>query len=365
MEDDIIQLIKSKFDISQVKFATKSRMRDPNAKLLVVNSHNQTTNIDHLDDISTYFEEGDITVVNQSATIPSSLQGKILRTNQDIEIRLAGWVGNSFTDSYNWKAITFGKGDWQEKTEEREEIHDLKVDDIIIFDNGLYISIKEIFVKPAKFIRVEFQKDIPSEELWKKIYEIGKPIQYSYLENSLEIWDQQTIFSGPPLSLEPPSASFQFSWRIVNKLIAKGVKIVPILHSAGLSSTGNDEVDSLLPLPERYQITKETADIIQKAKADEKKIIALGTSVVRALEANALINHGNINPSNDMTDFVIRSNYIPQVVTGLISGMHVPEESHMQILEAFANEDLIIDGYNHAIDHEFLWHEYGDLTLIY
>ncbi|MHA2027978.1 MAG: S-adenosylmethionine:tRNA ribosyltransferase-isomerase [Candidatus Kariarchaeaceae archaeon] len=364
MEDDIIQLILPKFDISQVKFATRSRTKDPFAKLLVIDTQNQTTQSNHLNDISTYFEKGDIIVINHSATIPSSLRGKITRTNKDIEIRLAGWLGTEFSAGYDWKAITFGRGDWQEKTEDREEVQDLRIGDIVTFDNGLFLTVKQIFVKPAKFVQIQFQTDILSEELWKKIYERGKPIQYAYLEEPLAIWDQQTIFSGPPLSLEPPSAAFQFSWGVVNKLIRKGVKIVPILHSAGLSSSGNEEVDSFLPLPERYEITKESAEIIQNAKAEGRKIIALGTSVVRALEANALNNHGKIIPTNDITDFVINMNYRPQIVTGVISGMHIPEESHMQILLAFANEELIIEGYNLAIENEFLWHEYGDITLI-
>lgn len=365
MEDDFIQLIHSKFDISKIKFATRSRHKDPTAKLLVINSHKETIRSDHLNNIDSYFDKGDVIVVNQSGTIPGSMQGKIMRTNEDIEIRLAGWIGKKFTNGYNWIAVTFGAGDWHLKTEEREEIDNLIIGDIIIFENGLFITVREIIVKPAKFIKIQFQTDIPSEELWNKIYEIGKPIQYSYLEETLSIWDQQTLFSGPPISLEPPSASFQFSWELINKLIDKGVIIVPILHSAGISSTGNKEVDSYLPLPERYEINKDAADIIQKAKIEGRKIVAIGTSVVRALEANASQNNGNTTPANDITNFVISENYKPQVVTGIISGMHVPEESHMKIMLAFTNEKLLLDGYTLAIEDEYLWHEYGDLTLVY
>ena len=365
MEDGFIQLIHSSFDISKIKFATRSRHKDPKAKLLVIDSQNETIQSDNLQNIDSYFDEGDVIVVNQSATIPGSLQGKIMRTNEEIEIRLAGWIGTNFTDGYNWKAITFGDGGWQLKTEEREEIDNLMIGDIITFENGLFVTVKEIIVKPAKFIQIQFQTDITSEELWNKIYEIGNPIQYSYLEEPLSIWDQQTLFSGPPMSLEPPSASFQFSWELINKLIHKGVIIVPILHSAGISSTGNEELDSYLPLPERYEINNSAADLIQKAKIEGRKIVAIGTSVVRALEANASQNAGKIVSANNITNFVINHNYKPQVVTGIISGMHVPEESHMKVMLAFTTENLLIEGYNLAVEEEYLWHEYGDLTLIY
>lgn len=93
--------------------------------------------------------------------------------------------------------------------------------------------------------------------------------------------------------------------------------------------------------------------------------MAIGTSVVRALEANALQNNGNIVSGNDITNFVINKNYKPQIVTGIISGMHVPEESHMKIMLAFATEKLLLDGYTLAIEDEYLWHEYGDLSLVY
>ncbi|MCE7735153.1 MAG: S-adenosylmethionine:tRNA ribosyltransferase-isomerase [Candidatus Heimdallarchaeota archaeon] len=365
MEDDIIQLIQFKFDTSKIKFATRSIQKNPKTKLLVINNKLKEVKSDSLDNIEAYFDEGDVIVINQSGTIPGSMQGKVMRTNEDIEIRLAGWVGTDFTCGYNWKAITFAGGDWRQKTEDRKDINNLFKGDIITFQNGLFMTVKEIFVKPGKFIQIEFQTDISSEELWNKIYEIGTPIQYSYLEDQLAIWDQQTLFSGPPLSLEPPSASFQFSWSLINKLIRKGVIIVPISHSAGISSTGNTEVDSYLPLPEIYEVNKKSADSIQNAKMEGKKIIALGTSVVRALEAIASKNEGKIVPSKDITNFVIHQNYQTQVVTGIISGMHIPEESHMQIMLAFTTDDLLLDGYNLAVEDEYHWHEYGDLTLVY
>ncbi|OLS27349.1 MAG: S-adenosylmethionine:tRNA ribosyltransferase-isomerase [Candidatus Heimdallarchaeota archaeon LC_2] len=360
-----MELIESGFDSSKIQFATKSKQKNPNTKLLVINNKNESTNTDALQNISEYFEKGDLLVVNHSATIPSSLSGKVLRTKETIEIRLASWVGLDFTNGYNWNVISFGAGTWRDKTEDRIEITDLHETDVITFDNGLFAVVKKIIVKPAKLIEIEFQTDISTEELWNKIYEIGKPIQYSYLEENLEIWDQQTLFSGPPVSVEPPSASFQFSWKIIKKLMQKGVKIVPILHSAGLSSTGDKILDSFLPFPERYEISENSAYQIKNAMDNNKKIIALGTSVVRALESVAFVNNGDIKASSSTTDFKIHKTHKMKIVNGIISGMHIPEESHMQILLAFTSEKLILEGYNKAIKINFLWHEYGDLTFIY
>lgn len=364
MEDDIIKLIETNFDSSLIQFATKSVQKNPKTKLLVIDNQSKSTKSDLLVNIESYFDPGDVIIVNQSGTIPSSLSGMILRTGEEIEIRLASWIGKEFTSGHNWKVISFGAGDWRQKTEERTLVSDIHEGDIVTFHNGLFLTIKKILAKPSKLMAIEFQTDISSEELWSKIYEIGKPIQYSYLENELEIWDQQTLFSGPPTSVEPPSASFQFSWKLILALIRKGVKIVPITHSAGLSSTGDKIIDSYLPFKERYEIDKEAAYQINEAINRNKRVVALGTTVVRAIESCAYDNGGKIIATNSLTDFKIHKDYDMQIITGIISGMHIPEESHMEIMLAFAPEELILDGYNEAIENNFVWHEYGDVTLI-
>ena len=149
MEDDIIKLISKTINFKEVKLATKSRTKDPTAQLLVIDKNKNNVQTDILHNIGDYLESGDLIVVNQSATIPASFHGTIVRTNEPIEIRLAAWEGLEFTNGYEWKAITFGRGDWTEKTEDRKEVNDLIEGDIVTFT---------FTVATEEFFNVAFKK---------------------------------------------------------------------------------------------------------------------------------------------------------------------------------------------------------------
>lgn len=194
------------------------------------------------------------------------------------------------------------------------------------------------------------------------MYKQGHPIQYSYLTEELKVWDQQTIFAGPPISVEPPSAAFPFSWEIILKLKAKGVEIAHLLHSAGISSTGSRELDKLLPLTEWYEIPKETADKVNLAKQQGRKIIAFGTTVLRALES--AFQNGKINASSGLTTLKITPRHKIQSATGLITGMHELGTSHMEILNSFCPSVAIEKAYRQAEEIGYRGHEYGDISLL-
>ena len=178
----------------------------------------------------------------------------------------------------------------------------------------------------------------------------------------MEIWDQQTLFSGPPISAEPPSASFQFTWNLVFELQKKGVRLAHLLHSAGISSTGDPQLDRLLPLPEWYEIPEETVNLVQEAKENGNRVVALGTTVLRALESAA--TEGQLNPGKGMAAMKITPGYRFQWVDALITGMHEPGSSHMKILDSLCSLSLIEQGYSEAISKGYRGHEYGDVSLL-
>ncbi len=300
--------------------------------------------------------KGDLLVVNNSATLPSSFSGYIRRTGARVEIRLASFQGPSLNDLQNWLGFSFGSGDWKMSTEDRGPAPQILTGDQIVFGDDLFVEIIE--VQYERLLRIRFVSD----HLAKALYKYGRPIQYSYLNSELKIWDQQTIFSGAPISVEPPSAGFAFTWEAIFRLKSKGIQVATVTHGAGISSTGSRQLDDLLPLAEWYEVPERTADQINLSKSNGKKIVALGTTVLRALES--AVTDGKVVASSGLTQLKIEPGHRIQAVTSLFTGMHELGSSHMEILNAFCGVQTIELGYKEASERGYLGHEYGDLSLL-
>lgn len=312
-------------------------------------------------EIAGYLQPGDLLIVNNSATLPSSFNGHVGRTGQPVELRLAAFQGTNTQDLRHWLAFSFGSGDWKIPTEKRGPAPQILPGDQIIFGEDLIAKdlIAEITeVRFDRLLRIRFV----SPHLPRALYRWGRPIQYSYLQTELKVWDQQTIFSGLPISVEPPSAGFQMTWEMTFKLKAKGVGLASVTHAAGISSTGSESLDGLLPLPEYYEVSQATVDQVQAAKKGGHRIVALGTTVLRALES--AMNRGELQASRGLTKLKISSQHPIQSATSLVTGMHELGTSHRQILNAFCGPQMIEAGYQEAEQRGYLDHEYGDLSLL-
>lgn len=344
-------LQEQKIDENGFRIATRSRMQRSDAKLLVVSTNAILSKI--VNDLPQFLNKGDVLVVNNSATIPASLLGHL--GDISVELRLATNLHHDFNSFEEWRAIIFEADPMHLPTEMRK-IPVVSEGDLIYLSR--YLTAEVIAVETDRIIRIRFC-NTHSVPLIRQLFKLGRPIQYSYMQDTLEVYDQQTIFAGPPASVEPPSAAFQFTWELVNRLKQKGVSVVPITHSAGISSTGSKEQDRLLPFEEKYHISEKAAIAINSAINSGKRVIALGTTVIRAVES-AVVD-GKAMAGTAFTTLKIDRQFRPQVITGIITGMHVPNESHIQILEAFS--DRVYEAYHMAKLDGFLWHEYGDVGL--
>ncbi len=339
-----------------MKPATQAKRYFENTKMMIV-SANDPNKISHktvaaLPDILT---AGDLLVVNSSGTLPSSFRGIIRRLGLPIEIRLAAFRGENTNDLRRWSAVSFGHGDWRWTTETRGLPPPLIVGDEIEVSPTLRISVTNINPGVSRLLQVEFH----SQQLTKDLYTFGQPIQYSYHEKALEIWDQQTLFAGPPISVEPPSASFPLTWDLLLKLQQRGVRIVPILHSAGISSTGSAELDRLLPLEEYFEVPLSTMDAIQSARQNGGRIVALGTSVTRAVESAFAQEK-----MSGLTDLKLGPTSKIRAVDILITGMHEEGSSHSELMKAFCGCEMLSLSETQADERQYLSHEFGDLTLL-
>jgi S-adenosylmethionine:tRNA ribosyltransferase-isomerase len=142
------------------------------------------------------------------------------------------------------------------------------------------------------------------------------------------------------------------------------VDVAVLTHAAGLSATGDPVLDDALPLPERYEIPEATVAAITDARAGGGRVVAVGTTVVRALEGSAASNRGRVRAGAGVTDLRIGSSHRPQVVDGLLSGIHDPGSSHFELLTAFAPRAFLESAAQHAEAAGYLAHEFGDACLV-
>ena len=340
--------------------ARSSQRGHQQTKLLVIRSRNGETAHLQIGDFPDLLGPGDLLVINDSATLPASFTGTHTPSGETVELRLMQSLGKNPMDLTRWQAVLLGSGDWRTPTENRGRIPKLSRGDLFEFKKGLFAETFELSETFPEFIQIKFHGE--RLEVLRKIYLAGKPIQYSYLKDELKIWDQQTLFSGPPVSVEPPSASFPFNWDLYFRLVGAGVGIAPITHSAGLSSTGNPELDKILPLPERYWIPDQTAKLVNEAIAQGSRIIALGSTVTRALESAGA--QGKLQPGSAVTSLRLGPEHKRRVVSGILTGLHEPASSHAKMLESFVSPQLLASAYEQASQRGYLWHEYGDSCLI-
>ena len=187
----------------------------------------------------------------------------------------------------------------------------------------------------------------------------GIPIRYSYVSRDWPISAYQTVFSRKPGSAEMPSAGRPFTPALVTDLVARGVLIAPLTLHAGVSSLEADED----PYPEPYDVPPATARLVNHVREHGGRVIAAGTTVVRALETAALAG-GLVAPSAGWTSHVVTPETGVRAVDGLLTGLHEPRSSHLQMLAAFAGPELLGRCYEAAITAGYLWHEFGDVHLL-
>jgi S-adenosylmethionine:tRNA ribosyltransferase-isomerase len=189
--------------------------------------------------------------------------------------------------------------------------------------------------------------------------EHGRPIAYGHLSRPRPLRDLQTIFANEPGSAEMPSAGRPFTPRVLEALKARGVELAPLVLHCGVASLERGE----RPYPERYRVSALTATRVNAHRAAGGRVIAVGTTVVRALETVAGAD-GRVEPGSGWTGLTITPERGVRAVDGLITGWHEPEASHLLLLEAVAGRELIERSYAAALGAGYRWHEFGDSHLI-
>jgi S-adenosylmethionine:tRNA ribosyltransferase-isomerase len=186
----------------------------------------------------------------------------------------------------------------------------------------------------------------------------GTPIRYPYVVDALPLADYQTVFAQTPGSAEMPSAGRPFTREALDELFDAGVELATLTLHTGVSSPERHE----RPYREQYAVPERTARAVNDARRRGGRVIAIGTTVVRALESAAA--GGAAIASSGWTDLVVTPERGVALVDAVLTGFHEPQASHLDLLRAFASDDVLAAAYAHAIGAGYLWHEFGDVHLL-
>ena len=332
--------------------------RPRDAKLLVVDAYGRISNAPRARFVD-FLQRGDLVIANDAATIPASLHGTHAPTGATIEVRLASRPSLAGSDVRRFLAIVFGSGDFRTRTEDRPPPPALAGGDRLTL-GPLTATVQAVLGHP-RLVTLGF--DGTPQEVWAGIARHGRPIQYAHVPSPLALWDVWTPIAGPPVAFEPPSAGFALDWRSIHAMRDRGIAFATITLAASISSTGDAALDRRLPFDEAYRIPESTASAIRRTVKQGGRIVAVGTTVVRALEHAASVT-GTVPSGEGLADERIGPESGLQIVDVILSGTHEPDSSHYQLLRAFA-DDVTLDAASDALrSRGYRTHEFGDSVLI-
>ena len=325
-------------------------------KLMTVDAHGR---IQHLlrTALTTLFSPNDLVVANDAATLPASLQGIHVASGEPVEVRLAAWL--SLCDPTRFVALSFGAGDHRTRTEDRAPPPTLSPGDQLSL--GPLVAVVEDLLGHPRLLALRFMGS--RETVLRGLAHHGRPIQYAHAPEPLALWDVWTSLAANPIAFEPPSAGFALDWGTLDVWRRLGIGFATLTHAAGLSSTGDPMLDLRLPFDEPYVIPQITVAAINRAKARGRRVVAIGTTVVRALES-ATGADGIVRAGDGIARGRIGPETTLRVVDAILTGVHQPGESHFDLLQAFADPAVLDQASAVAAQRGYRSHEFGDSVLI-
>lgn len=312
---------------------------------LLLAQHGHAPSLHTLDALPSLLAPGDVVIVNDAATFPGSL--RFTWAGASLEARLFEKIPHGF------RAVLFGEGDHTTRTEHRAPPPIFPVGTVFRLA-GLEARITRVCEDSARLVELTF--DVDDVTLWAAVYAHGAPIQYAHAPERFPLWAVQNVYSARPWAAELPSAGHHLTWARLDALLKRGVEVHTLTHATGLSSTGDAVLDAQLPWPERYEIPLETRAAVTRAK----RVIAVGTSVMRALEAWA-----QSDAPAGIARNVLGADTPLRVVDGLLTGIHQPGESHHRLLGSLLDGATLHAATQLANEVGLQGHEFGDVALFW
>ena len=300
-----------------------------------------------------FLQEGDVLVVNQSATIKAAFPARHGGTGEDMRVHLSTPLSDRTWVIELRRAQRTGSTAYLDgRSGERIMLPDaLEAVLIAPFIGGHQGAGSRVRLWTAELSR--------AVDVLAYADAYGSPIRYDYVTRNWPLRYYQTVFSVVAGSAEMPSAGRPFTEETIHRLKAKRVQIAPLVLHTGVASLEADESS----YPERYAVPAATAEAVNRARAHGGRVIAVGTTVVRALES-VVDGRGWVRAGNGWTDLIVTPERGVHAVDALLTGLHAPRASHLLLLEAFAETEHLAPAYRSAMHRNYLWHEFGDVHLI-
>ena len=300
----------------------------------------------HFRDLPELLEPGDLVVVNTSATRPAAVDG-VRRDGRAVPVHVS-----TVLDDGHWVVEV-------RRSDGRGPDGSVAPGEVLTLPGNVRLRLVDPYVaatEPVRLWRATVDPDLDPD---RYLSGRGRPITYRHLSSRYPLAAYQTVYATAVGSAEMPSAGRPFTAQLLVRLMANGVTIAPVVLHAGVSSPEAHEP----PIPERYDVPAVTARLVASARSANRRIVAVGTTTVRALET-ATGPDGSVVAGSGWTDLVLGPDRPARIVSGLVTGLHEPGASHLLLLTAVAGPSLVSAAYAAAVEHGYRWHEFGDSTLL-
>ena len=323
------------------------------SRLMVLDRRKQTIEHKIFKDLVEYFDEGDIMIFNNTKVFPARLYGNKEKTGARIEVFLLRELN---AESRLWDVLV-------------DPARKIRIGNKLFFgdDSGLVAEVIDNTTSRGRTLR--FLYDGTYEEFRKKLKEMGETPLPKYIKRSVEESDEeryQTIFAKHEGAVAAPTAGLHFSKHLLKRLEIKGIDLSEITLHVGLGTFNPVEVEDLSKHKmdsEEFSIPKITADMVNAAKDNNRRVCAVGTTVMRAMESSVSANH-HLKPFEGWTNKFIFPPYDFSVANAMITNFHTPKSTLMMMTSAFAGHDLLKKAYKEAVKENYRFYSYGDAMLI-
>ncbi len=332
------------YDLDESLIAQTPIEKRDHSRLLIVNKNNGKFIDKHFYDIKEYLHSGDVLVLNNTKVLPSRIIGRKEETNAKIEVLLLKRIDGDLFETLIRP---------QKRVKEGTKI---------LFDDDFSCTVKEVFDNGITHVLFEY-KGIFVEHLNK----VGAMPLPPYIHEKLKDNDRyNTVYAKVNGSAAAPTAGLHFTNELLDELKSKGVEILYVTLNVGLGTfrpVSEDNITKHDMHSEEYEVTKEVADSLNKAKKEGRRIICVGTTSLRTLEAN-ISKYNEFKETRESTDIFIYPPYKFKSCDALITNFHLPKSTLVMLVSAFSSVDIIMNAYKHAQNEKYKFFSFGDAMFL-